>query len=480
VTKQFAAATLFTCVGMALQFLFWPFIEPRYWTVPSAALFLSALVAGVRGGALSMILSIAFVWYVLMPPRWTFWKYDASLGVWVLVFVFFGVLVSVLVERLLHERRKALNRFEATFEEAAIGIALLGLDGRFFATNQRNEKLLGYDKDELCGMHCEDITHPDDRELTREWVQRVALGETKTVTGDKRVIRKDGTTVWVSLTLALKRVSRDDDAFIIASAEDITERKAAEAALAERTATSEARAERLGAERLTALGGIAVALSHEINQPFLAATAHLESARSLAESGTDGRSKSIREALGFASAQIMRAGEIIRHLREFAKSGEPDKTFQSLHQLIRYSLDFKARSLRAANITIALRLNADRDRVLVDRVQIAQVLTNLIRNAREAMSGCEERELCIETSLKDDENIRVDVTDTGVGIPDEVKSTVFEPFATTKNSGIGVGLAITASIVAAHHGEIWVDSSSERGTKLSLILPLESGGPTGN
>jgi PAS domain S-box-containing protein len=474
VKRKLAAVLALTIVGLFLQILFWPFLHPRYWTFPSIVLFLCALIGGARGGALSAALSVVCIWTALVPPQWTVWKHNADFIYHLFLFLAFSALVSLVVERLVHGRQKALNRFEAMFQEAAIGIVLLSLDGKILAMNRRNTQIIGYRANELIGANWDEITFPEDREADREWLRRVASGETTTMTGDKRIVRRDGSIAWVSLTLAIKPAFEEEEACIIASVQDITQRKTAEASLSERTAASEALAERLGAERLSAIGGIAIALSHEINQPFLAASAYLDSARHLVEQSADPKLLSAVESMRLASSQLMRAGEIIRHLREFARSEEPNKTFQNLHQLIVRAVEIDAESQRSAHVVTTLRLVAARDRVLVDKVQLGQVLANLIRNAGEAMSGGETRELQIETKLQDDDHIRVDVTDTGCGIPNEIRPLAFEPFATTKPSGIGVGLAIAASIISAHYGEIWIDATSDAGTRVSFTLPLEA------
>jgi C4-dicarboxylate-specific signal transduction histidine kinase len=231
--------------------------------------------------------------------------------------------------------------------------------------------------------------------------------------------------------------------------------------------------EKLRAERVAAIGGMAVALAHEINQPFLATVAYLETARArLREAEPDAR-REAAAALDLATEQIMRAGQIIKHLREFASSGEPDKTFRRLHDVVRLAAAFMGQALARQAVEVVLRLDAPRDRVLIDAVQIKQVLINLIRNAEQAMRERPTRRLVISTALDGDDMIRVDVTDTGAGLSAEIRERLFEPFHTTKEGGMGIGLAISQTIVEAHYGKLRARPNPDGGAIFSFTLPLE-------
>jgi PAS domain S-box-containing protein len=271
--------------------------------------------------------------------------------------------------------------------------------------------------------------------------------------------RKDGSLF--PMDLALSRARSDAADIFVGFTRDLSPQRKAEAIV-----------ESLRRERVTAIGGMAVALAHEINQPFLATVAYLNTARQLLATPLAERSATVEETLDLAADQIVRAGHIISHLREFVSSGEPNKTFQKLHDLIRDALAFMIDSLRSANIEATLQLDAENDLVLADKFQIKQVMANLFRNARQAMSNSNERQLRIATSSIECDMIRIDVIDTGSGIPDEVKARLFEPFATTKDYGMGVGLSISRSIIEAHFGEIWADQNPFGGAVFSFTLPL--------
>jgi two-component system, chemotaxis family, CheB/CheR fusion protein len=176
--------------------------------------------------------------------------------------------------------------------------------------------------------------------------------------------------------------------------------------------------------------------------------------------------------LDCAAEQIMRAAGIVRQLREFIMRGEPEKAFANLHDLIREASLATTASMSEANVKLSLQLGASVDRVFVDCVQIKQVLVNLISNAIEAMNASAERELTISTSLIHDLTIRIDVVDSGVGFSEVVKENLFEPFATSKADGMGIGLAISRSIVEAHDGKMWAESNPGGGAVFSFVLPL--------
>jgi two-component system CheB/CheR fusion protein len=182
------------------------------------------------------------------------------------------------------------------------------------------------------------------------------------------------------------------------------------------------------------------------------------------------RPNPIEDTLARAVDEIMRAGHITKRLREFVSNGEPDKTFLCLHDFINDAPELSIPEKE--KIGISLRLNAGNDSVLADRIQIKQVLANLIRNAIEAMAPATERKLSISTSSIEQDMIRVDIADTGSGLQPGVMERLFEPFQTTKSNGMGIGLSISRMIVEAHYGKIWAEPNPGGGAIFSFTLPL--------
>ena len=236
--------------------------------------------------------------------------------------------------------------------------------------------------------------------------------------------------------------------------------------------TASMRMRKLQASGLHAMGGMVTGLAHELNQPLTASACYLLTAQRLLEMAPELRPASVSETLDSAAAQIMRAAGIVRQLREFIMRGEPEKGFANLHDLIREASEVTSANISEANVKLSLQLSANVDRVLVDSVQIKQVLVNLISNAIEAMNASVQHELTISTSLMHDRAIRIDVVDTGVGFSEGVKENLFEPFATSKEDGMGLGLSISRSIVEAHDGKMWAESNPGGGAVFSFVLPL--------
>jgi signal transduction histidine kinase len=230
-----------------------------------------------------------------------------------------------------------------------------------------------------------------------------------------------------------------------------------------------ARLKNLHASGLSALGGMATGLAHEISQPLAAATTYLAVAQRLIKNGSGGGEGMTPElALSQIARQLRTANEIVEHLRHLLIRGEPDKAPLRLHEVIDEVCD--ANNI-GGKVSLMLKFGAPNDMVLADRVQIKQVLANLIRNAIDAMENCEAKELIVSTEAVDG-SIRTDVVDSGPGVSPAIRAALFEPFTTTKERGMGVGLAVSRTMVEAHDGKIWAEPNPEGGAVFSFTLPL--------
>jgi C4-dicarboxylate-specific signal transduction histidine kinase len=223
---------------------------------------------------------------------------------------------------------------------------------------------------------------------------------------------------------------------------------------------------------MNVLESMAAGLAHEINQPLTAAVAYLQSSRRLLAIAPERRPAGVADTLEKAATQVARAGQIVTRLREFIAHGEPDKTSVRLHEVVLDAFDAAQIGARAGPVTTILRLEAENDAVLADRIQIEQVLVNLMRNAEEAMGASERRELLVVTS-SDAEEMTIAISDTGVGLPDMARKSLFEPFSTTKPNGMGVGLSISRAIVEAHHGRLWAEPGRDGGAVFKFTLPVK-------
>jgi two-component system, LuxR family, sensor kinase FixL len=219
---------------------------------------------------------------------------------------------------------------------------------------------------------------------------------------------------------------------------------------------------------------MASTMAHELNQPLTAVMNYLEAGRQLLATGT-GSPERINEMMEKAIAQAQRAGDVIRRLREFVGRGETDRRAQNLNQLVEEALALALVGVRQRGVRTSLELDHGLPPVLVDHVQIQQVVLNLVRNAVEAMEQVERRELTIGTRTISQKGMaEVIVADTGPGIAPELSDRLFQPFVTTKPTGMGLGLSICREIVEAHHGRLTTAPAPSGGTVFRLTLPIAS------
>jgi two-component system sensor kinase FixL len=215
---------------------------------------------------------------------------------------------------------------------------------------------------------------------------------------------------------------------------------------------------------------MASALAHELNQPLSAMANYLQGSKRLLENSADPRAEMIRDALDKAAEQTLRAGQVIQRLREFVGRGETEKRVESVKKLVEEASVLALVAAKEKSIHVEMQLDPSLDLVLVDKVQIQQVLVNLLRNAIEAMQSCPRRELVISTKPATDDMVAVSVIDTGSGIAPEILPKLFQPFVTTKKQGMGIGLSLSRTIINSHGGEITVAPNPNGGTIFSFTL----------
>jgi two-component system sensor kinase FixL len=279
--------------------------------------------------------------------------------------------------------------------------------------------------------------------------------------------RKDGTTFPMHLTVGELRSARRH--YFTGFIRDLTDQQLTESRL------QELQSEVTHMSRFTALGEMASTLAHEINQPLTAISNYLKGCQRLLERGESGQLEGqlpvLQDAIGKAAGQALRAGDIIRRLREFVARGDGDRRIESLPRLIEDAGTLGLVGVREQGIEVSWQLDPRADRVLADRIQVQQVLVNLIRNAIEAMVERDDRRrLGIATVAHGDGTVEVTVSDSGAGLAPEVAAHLFQPFVTTKRKGMGLGLSICRTIVEAHGGRIWVDAGPGGGTVFHFTL----------
>ena len=333
------------------------------------------------------------------------------------------------------------------------------------------ERLFGYRADEALEQNVKILMPTPYRENHDGYLQRYMHTGERHIIGIGRVVvgrRRDGSTFLMEL--AVGEMNSGNRRFFTGFIRDLTERQKTEARL------QELQSELVHISRLTAMGEMASTLAHELNQPLSAISNYLKGSRNLLEGRSDENSTTIRNALDRAADQAMRAGQIIRRLRDFVSRGETERRAESISKLVEEASALALVGVKDRGIHVQFKFDPSVDLVLADRVQIQQVLLNLIRNAMDAMETSHERDLRIAITPIDKGYIRISVIDTGSGIAPEVAKQLFQPFVTTKRDGMGVGLSISRTIVEAHAGQIWVEQNPSGGTIFHFTLPAVTDG----
>src|SRR6266516_1426042 len=338
-------------------------------------------------------------------------------------------------------------------------------DGIVQSFSSAAERLFGYAAAEVIGKNVNLLMPSPYRENHDGYIERYLRTGERRIIGIGRLVvgeRKDGSTF--PMELAVGEMRSSDRHFFTGFIRDITQRQQSEARL------QELQSELVHVSRLTAMGQMASALAHELNQPLLAIVGYMKGSRRLLESGAEDRLGVLRDAMDKAGDQALRAGQIIRRLREFVARGDSERRIESVKKLIEEASALALVGTKDQGLRVRFQFDPAVDPVLVDKVQVQQVLLNLLRNAVEAMEASPRRELVISTAAGDDDMIAISVADTGAGIAPEVASQLFQPFITSKAHGMGVGLSICRTIVEAHGGRITVEPNAAGGTIFHFTL----------
>jgi two-component system sensor kinase FixL len=276
------------------------------------------------------------------------------------------------------------------------------------------------------------------------------------------------------MELSVGEMHSGDQRFFTGFVRDLTEGQETEARL------QELQSELVHMSRLTSMGEMASTLAHELNQPLSAIANYLKGSRKLLESAPDERSTMIRDAMDKAADQALRAGEIIRRLRDFVARGESERRVESVKKLIEEASALALVGAKDLGVRVRFAFDPTIELVLADKVQVQQVLLNLIRNAIEAMEGSPNRDLVISTRAADEDMLAISVADTGHGIAPDMSPQLFQPFVTTKRHGMGVGLSISRTIVEAHGGQIDAEPNPGGGTVFCFTLRAVTNEEVGN
>ena len=364
--------------------------------------------------------------------------------------------------------RKSEERWRAVFENSAIGVALTDLSGRFLATNSAYQKMLGYTEEEIGNLSFLELTHEDYREANAQLVGELLTGKRTQFQIEKRYWQKDGSLIWVSNNVSLVPGTKSMPQFLMALSENITERKRAEETL------RKTQAELAHVTRVASLGEMTAAIAHEVSQP-LAAVVHSTSAcvRWLDSE----KLEKARVSAARANGESRRASEIIDRIRALVKKAPPQKDWLDVNETILEVIALTRSEIQRSGVGLEIQLSESVPAVLADRVQLQQVILNLTMNAIEAMTGAGTgpRELLVRSGTDESKQVVISVQDSGPGFDPNGVGHLFEAFHTTKPEGLGMGLAISRSIVELHGGRLSATPNRPRGAVFQFTLPVGEG-----
>ena len=365
------------------------------------------------------------------------------------------------------QRQQASEDLQAFLDAAVDAVVLIDHRGRLSAFNLAAERLFGYTAAEVLDQNVNVLMPEPDRSAHDGYLERYAATSVPHIIGVGREVtarRKDGSGFPAFLSVGVVRGSEPPR--FVGFVHDMTERR-------QREEQGQRLQERLThVSRLATVGEMAAGVAHELNQPLTAVANYAQACdRMLAAPAPD--LLEIRGALQEIAAQTLRAGTIIRRLRSLARDDEPARMSTDINSLIEEVKDLILSGAKAQECGCRFELAAGLPPAQVDRVQIQQVLLNLIRNALEALAQPElsPREVMVGTRALPESEIEICVCDSGPGVSSSIADRMFDPFATTKPAGTGLGLAISQTIVRAHNGALDYRPNTPKGACFCIRLP---------
>lgn len=469
---RYGAALAAVLVALAARHV----LQDRLYDESIFLLFVPAvLVAGTIGGfgpgAAATIASLTLGWL----PYTDINALTAADVVNAVAFFVIGIGVAAFGESLRRTRLRAQASTEDLMAREAhlqsildtIPDAMIVIDEQGFmrSFSSAAERLFGHKAADVLGRNVSMLMPAPYRENHDGYLQRYLTTGERRIIGIGRLVvgeRKDGSTF--PMELAVGEMRSSNQRFFTGFVRDLSERQKTEARL------QELQSELVHISRLTAMGEMASALAHELNQPLSAIANYLKGSRRLLEGSSDATSATLRGAMDKAGEQALRAGQIIRRLRDFVARGESEKRVEGLTKMVEEASALALVGAKEHGVNVRFQYDPNTDLVLADKVQIQQVLLNLMRNAIEAMTESPRRDLSLTTQAHHDGNVLISVADTGPGISKEVSEQLFQPFVTTKRHGMGVGLSISRTIIEAHGGQIWAEPTPGGGATFRLTL----------
>ncbi|MBL8591564.1 MAG: PAS domain S-box protein [Devosia sp.] len=435
------------------------------------AVLVASMLGGLVPGIFATLIATPVVFYFLADRSDLPLAVAVNIGLFVLV----GAIVAWLGGMLhrsqrgqteamtsLQTREAHLQSILDTVPDATV---VIETDGTMTSFNKAAVRQFGYLPAEVIGQNVRMLMPSPYREQHDGYIHRYLTTGEKRIIGVDRVVvgrRKDGSTFPMTLAVGETRIA--DKRYFTGFIRDLTERQESAAQL------EAAQGELARLARLNELGEMASTLAHELNQPLSSIANYVQGCAMMLDKVGEEYAVKMRGALMEAAKQSLRAGDIIRHLREFVTRGDTERRPEDMRRLVEEAGALALMGSRERGVRSHFEFGPGDSIVVVDRVQIQQVLINLMRNAAEAMKDSETKELTVSTWEADD-RLHVEVADTGPGISEEVAARLFQPFVTTKAGGMGVGLSISQRIIGSHGGEISVSRNDAGGATFRFSLP---------
>ncbi len=359
--------------------------------------------------------------------------------------------------------RQQIARNQAILETTMDGYILADKTGELIDVNPAYCESVGYSRDELLSMNIQDVEASLTLQDIKEKIGQMIAHEAARFETCHR--HKDGRLVDLEVSVTIMQLANKP--LVAAFARDITDRKRAE------EQARQHQAELAHMARLNTMGEMATGIAHELNQPLTAVNSYADTALRIVQGGATQQDK-LAELLENVRRQALRASEILRGIRHFVSTRKPQTSDVNLNDLVKNVVQFTAVDARQQQVQVQLQLEKSLPLISADSIQIEQVLLNLIRNSIEATTGGgkKARELVVSTKLTNKRWVTADIADNGPGMEAKALKHVFEPFVSTKGEeGMGMGLAISRSIIEAHGGRLWAESELGSGCQFFFSLP---------
>ncbi|MAZ09936.1 MAG: histidine kinase [Sutterellaceae bacterium] len=371
------------------------------------------------------------------------------------------------LQQSLEAQQESEQLWRAVYEHSAAGIALTDLDGRILTANSAFQNMLGYTEKDLRNISLIQITPEDDRETSRSRITKLVAGKVNRYHVQRRYERRDGGIVWANAGVSLIPSTESRAPMLLQIVEDITERKRAEEKLAA------AQNELVCVTRVTTMGELAASIAHEVNQPLAAVVANGHACLRWLAAETPNEQE-VHDAVQLIIRDANRASDVISRIRGFLQRKGPHRTEVHLDEVIGNVISLVHDKARTHGVSLSVRSAADLPPVMADRVQLQQVVLNLVMNAIDAMSSVTEQPRILEVGVDRyrADAVLVAVRDSGVGLDPQHRDRIFDAFYTTKSEGMGMGLAISSSIIEAHGGRLWATPNEGPGETFQFTLPI--------